>query len=277
MPEEKTNSNLALEKSIEAASTGDEKELVNFFAALLNGPLYVPERFQPVPLTHMPQYPNDFINLLGIQQEDRVLIPAFSNPAYIEEWCGQVLNFKEYEGRRLLESVPSEWWLCINPGQEIEKDISPWEIDKLRGGSDYIKEIISELDESRIINTLEVVELESSEHPKLKAKVCEFAAANAQIGKIHLLKEKGKTLEGENVDTILLGVEMKVSSPKEMESLKEEIKNLAAREMIGAEEVRVIAGIQGSNVSLGVFKKFPPIYQRKTDSYLGKILSLVRK
>src|SRR5262245_14534021 len=104
------------------ASDGDENAARSFYSLYLTHNFIVPERYQDYQLNHVPSYPNDFVNVLGVQSDSRVIVPAFTDLALLKDWCHQELRYKELTGSKLLELMPADWWICINPGDEVEKE-----------------------------------------------------------------------------------------------------------------------------------------------------------
>lgn len=258
--------NKEIEESMSLASFGYEDAARRFFEAFLSGPLFVPERYQERPIANLPEYENDFVNVLGLQDGSRVIVPVFTDPSYIETWCGNPLSYKSVNGQKLFEMLPEEWWISVNPGSEIEKEISPWEVDLLRGGTSGIDAILAELFPREVTELLEVRPVRENEQRDLKLELAQFAASHPEIARLYMLIEIGRDIDEEDVVTLLLGVQAEIRASDEADSLREEIKGMAERALIGSgEAVRVMIGTSiEDNLMLGMFRKEKPFYERQT-------------
>jgi hypothetical protein len=150
--------NIRLSTSLLLAAEGTEGYIRSFFEELLSSDLIVPNRYQHYPLTDQPSYPNDFVQILGVQDKERVVVPCFLEPSHVTEWSGTPFSYRSYKGSKLLELMPEDWWLVVGLGQNVSKEISPWEINSLRGGSEGIDAVVREhiLDEMEDISTLDI-------------------------------------------------------------------------------------------------------------------------
>jgi len=260
-------SNVALEDAIADASQGKVEFIKTFFRALIAGPLFVPERYQKQKLSYSPNYPNDFVTIMGIQDGERVVIPAFSNPELIQAWAGEEFTFRKLSGEDLLKIIPEDWWLCINPGQEFDKELSPWEISKLKSGEAAFAEIISEITSEDTATSLEISHLAPEEYPELRQTLIAFAEKEAEINAIYIAKEKENILEDSKMETILIGVELVNVDSKQIEDMRDAVQAIAAPLLIGNAKLKVVSGLSGSQLFLGVFREFTPIHQKAKASF----------
>jgi hypothetical protein len=118
-----------------------------------------------------------FFDFLTLTFENEIVVPIFSKNEYFTDWSSDSLELREVQGSHLLKVIPDTFWISINPGQEISKDISPWEIKHLLHGAEGINEIIQELkdDAQTSKNTLELELCEPQFLEKLKNICKEFA------------------------------------------------------------------------------------------------------
>jgi hypothetical protein len=263
-----------MEESMNLAAHGDDKAAREFFLAFLAGPLYVPERFQSESPLNAPEYPNDFMNVMGIRDRDRVVVPVFSNPVLIEAWCGKALTYRTLPTIELLDLMPEDWWLIVNPGCEIDKDISPWEVEQLREGVQGIPAIIEELFPTGLETVIEVETPRDDEYPELKNKLREFGAARAGVEALYLLIENGIDIDDNPTVAMLIGAKATLKDSDDMNRLRDEIRSVVDVAMIGhTERVKVlIGGDAEDNMVLGIFKQVTPFYEKPQPSMLKRFM-----
>jgi hypothetical protein len=252
-----------LEENLPKASEGNTDAIEKVLLALIEGPVYVPNRAQSHKLSFEPQYPNNLVSILGIQDKERVIVPVFSSADLVAKWFGSELLYKEYSGKSLFDILPEDWWICINPGQEIEKDISPWEISRLKHGAAGIKEIIEEIsNEDAVVQTIETKEVSPDDYKDLKSKLLEFAGKEGAILKMYVLLEKSLTIEEETLERLLIGLECDENAAG-LEKLKEQAAQICGLSLIGNLDFKILAAAKGNNIILGVFKDTEPFYNKK--------------
>ena len=253
--------NLKIEQSIEMASGGSHTAARLVFEGLVDGPLYVPDRHQAQPLSDQPSYPTDLVYVLGLQDVERVVVPVFTRASDIEEWCGLPLSYRCYDGASLFSAIPEQWWIVVNPGSEIEKDLSPWEISRLSEGHAAIDELVEELFSDVEHDTLSVGPVAEEEVKELQAELIAYAKSDPLIHKLILLKEERESVDEHELQKLLLGVE--VAEAAERATLKQHLADLANVHQIGKEAVNIFIDTDiNSSVTLGLFKNFSPFYTR---------------
>ena len=277
MTDAEKNHNAALEAALVPALEGDREARRAFFTAFLSGPLFVPERTQDTLLSHQPAYPHDLVTVLGIQDGERVVVPVFSSADAVAAWFGKELKFKTWTGERLVGIAPDGWWLALNPGQEIEKEISPWEIQQLRSGAAAIDSILEELgdDGEKVVRPVELVTPAPDELPMLREKLVAFANTDERVRALYLLKERGKDLDDNDIDTILVGADVTSRSLADLDALRAALRNTAELQMIGGDRLRVSVGAGIESLALGVFKSSTPFFQRERP-WWKRVLGLTR-
>ncbi|MCB9029554.1 MAG: SseB family protein [Deltaproteobacteria bacterium] len=243
---------------IDDAIRGDRESLRSFYNLIRNERFFVPTRYQNHALTHSPSYPNDFVNILGIQDEQRVIVPFFSKSTFIEEWFREELEFIELSGAELLDKIPQDWWACINPNLDTHKEFSPWEIEKLRGNEQDVDEAILDLLPNELSN-IELSKIESDEYPEIKTKLLDFAQNHPEIEELYLLKEQGVDESGYKQTTLLLGTKTK-NEPSI--KLKTSLDDFTRQISIGDDRIRTLFDRTLDSISLGIFKQSNPIYKK---------------
>lgn len=262
--ESENSANERIERGLLQAASGSKEGAELFFKALLEGPLFVPDRYQSAPLSDSPQYPNDFVHVLGIQDGNRVIVPVFSHAHYIEEWCGTDLQFKSYSGTTLLSKIPEDWWVIVNPGQDAEKEISPWEAQTLKGGPEGIAEVLDDLFAEEVIEPLALEVPSESEYSSLRSALASSLPTIPEIARAFLLKELGKNIEGEDSVQILIGLEIPTNDLTVLDRVKDQVAQVAQPCQIGDDPVKIIVGSDArEGIALGLFKDAEPIFVRK--------------
>jgi len=223
-----TNSALALEQLLKSASHGEEKDLRDFLKYLLAATISVPDRQQAQKLSDQAEYPNNFITFLGIKDSDRNIIPIFSDPDFISSWCGNLLKFSNINFKEVISRMPENWWLVLNPGQEFEKEFSPWELNCLLKGADGIEDIIADhcLDSEN--TPIEVRLVTDQEYQECKLTLIELAKTQPLIEKLSMLTEVTVSEDQREQYTLLIGAE--TSSDLDME--QEDQLRLKIRELV---------------------------------------------
>jgi len=230
-----------------------------FLEAFLITEVFVPTRKQQHPLSDSPNYPNDFFELLAVKDKERTIIPTFSRMELIKEWCGNELLYRKVSTKNLIERTPEEWWLILNPGLEIEKEFSPWEISQLRLGTEGVSDIVSDLaDESEPIEP-EDVEAVSQNDSGLHQALKIFFEQNASIAQLYLLRASKE----ERV-SLLIGLRLNAESDDDLEELRDKCQRVARKELIGAEDLKVLAALENQpELALGIFQEEHLLFERK--------------
>lgn len=262
-----TDSTNILEQCMLAALNGQEEGAVLFYQHFLDGDLYVPCRQQKKQLCLQPTYPNDFLDIVAVENQDKITIPVFSRPDLATSWYGEELNLRTINGKKLLEIIPDNWHLCVNPAAEVEKEFSPWELSKLRQGRENISEIVKELYLNDLIEVLEIEEASDHHYNQLKDNLSNAATVYPQITKLFLACEKGPDVDGILKTNLLLGIEANCGDSSELEKIKEDLTAHAKLILIGDQDLKVRVGGSGPNsIMLGIFQKITPFYRAKRSS-----------
>lgn len=262
---------------MELALSGDKDSARLFLELFLASNIFVPDRYQSSEIAGAPAYPNDLIWVMGLQDSDRVIVPAFTDPSMIDVWAGGSLSFRSPTGQSLLDAIPEGWWLWLNPGFDVEKEFSPWEISELRRGPGSFDVVLSEIFPEEIVEPLSVSPIPETEYQSLKEALKAFALAAPAVRKIFLLREEGKDFEGSIKTQLLIGIEADVLNSDEADSLREAAHSSVATHQIGADPIRVMVGRDAKDgLYLSLFKGVEPIYSRPALSVLGHAAKKLR-
>ncbi|MCB0354504.1 MAG: SseB family protein [Bdellovibrionales bacterium] len=266
------------EPLLQKASDGDTAAARAFYEAFLREQLTVPRRHQTYPLSNAPQYPSEFLDVLGVASEDGVTtVPVFSSARLVPEWAGNDLLVRTIVGAELLKLIPEGWWITFNPGSDWGKEFSSWEISQLLLGENAIDEVVrecfeGEIDDQAILEPLSLEIPSESHHQKLRQALEGAGAEHREIQKIWLLHHRA---EG-TAERLVLGILLRDAAASETSKIQGMFEKLCAPYVIGAESLRVYvgAGDDGLPLNLGQFEPFPPCFEQKqTPYFLTKLLN----
>lgn len=249
----------SLTQALLLAASGEQQEGELFYRGFINGPLFVPKRHQAQSLSDAPLYPSDLVYILGIQDSERVVAPVFTEPHFISEWCGLELDFSEFSGERFVTAVPEGWWAIINPGQEISKELSPWELSKLSRVGD-IPELLEELYSSSSPETLEIAPVSEADYPKVFQALLSAIKEDKTVLRATLLQEGG-------AERLLLGVKIASnghSPAQQREHFQKSLSDRIAPSLIGEHPVEIVVYFDGESAPLPqLFETYGAIYEVK--------------
>lgn len=258
-----------LEQLMIEAADGSKESAAAFYSSLLEEKIFVVDRFQSAPLSDPPKYPDEFFNILGIQTPKRVYVPVFSKAEHITTWASTSLTHREIKGADLLKQIPEDWWLIFNPGQEIEKELSAWELNHLRAGKESISEIINEIfheDELEI----ELEALKGSDYPQLKFKLISEGKSSSNISKIILAKQPNPNHSLLTSYNILVGIYVNAEDA----NLKTKLQQIADNAQIGNDPAKVFILTSKNKANYNFFENYEPVYNRESSrgsSFFDKI------
>ncbi|MCB0338611.1 MAG: SseB family protein [Bdellovibrionales bacterium] len=256
-----TEANILIEEALDKALDGDREATERVYLAFLNGPLYVPIRYQSIPFAPTAEYPNDLISIFAVRENDTTFVPVFSSPEQIEIWCERQLEFRCYTGADLCTIIPDGWWIALNPGADANKEISFWEIEQLRFGKDSIPTLLSEYN-LELVEQFSTEQIPLDQYPKLVKALSQEALNYPQIVRMHILREDAKNIDGEVVQSILVGIQVHCDEKSLLSSIEEKFSQIADRSQIGDHPVKVLLGNSSESLSLGIFKRSRPFYTR---------------
>lgn len=251
---------------MQRAIEGDRNAARSFYLALMKIELVVPERFQEIELQNVATYPNDIINVLGLKVSEGPIVPAFFEEEDVFQWCGKPLNVRKLSLNALMDILPENWSICIDPGHDVEKLLSPWELSELRGGEDAIAGIVDDLFSSQEFESLEIEDVAESDYPELRGELMNISKDVSEVQRIFLARERGAELEGRVNERLLIGVETSPGSTTERrDEIRRVMTDAARRGLIGGSAFRLLLGDdEGSQALLGLFKGHKSLYQRSS-------------
>ncbi len=265
---------ISLAELLPRCQAGDRMALVDFYQSLLLGSVLIPSRFQKNTISNQARYPDDFFGLLALQGKEQVFIPVFTSEPVMRQWCPESLTYDPVSFPKLLARVPSDWWIVLNPGQEVEKEFSPWEIDLLRGGTGSIGELIDELLGEKVAGEVSIRGIFPSEFPSLQKEIVAYAAQDPRVELVYAaMEERGQNLEPH----LILGVSITPSAAHELEIVRTQIQTITQAELIGDRAPRILIGMGGTqSVALGICRGLTPLYVGASTHLEGRFASDVR-
>jgi hypothetical protein len=136
-------SHSTLTKALQSAGMGSSKEIEEFFSALLKSSVFIPLRREggntnPVAGEHSVES----LPYLFIEYEEHSCIPVFSEEEFLYHWAEREILVSEDAFKSFIWTLPQNTWLYLNPNQDVGKEISPWEVELLKHGTDAIPDLV---------------------------------------------------------------------------------------------------------------------------------------
>ncbi len=268
--------NDTIEPCMTKAMLGSRDATEEFYKRFLKGPVVVPERYQSPKIEETVTYPNEFTNILGLEDRGQVFVPAFTSAELMKDWCQMDLKYKTLSGQELLSLVPESWWVWLNPGSEVEKEFSPWEIQELKNGPAGIPAVLDEICAAEPAETISISQLGETEYQNTKNALVDLSSRTPEVNKLFLAKEECLNEDDQKTYTVLVGIETTACSALEIEKLKSSFQAAAEKTLIGGDPVKTFVGAGGNSVILGLFRGIKPCYRKSRLSLLSSFLSKVR-
>lgn len=269
---------ILIEQLMLAALQGEQDAAATFYRLFLRSELFVLYRSQEQKLQQQPIYPNQFFNIMAVQDGDKVIVPTFTTEELISTWCAEKLRTRALSCTDLLQLLPEDWYICLNPGSAVEKEFTPWEIAKLKQGQGNVAEVVEELYLKEAIEVLEVTAANQQDHQALIASLKQAAPNYTEVRRLFLACENGRDIDNRPTSTLLLGIEALCKDPARLEKIKDELSSSARLSLIGDQEIKVRIGASGPNsMILGIFKDIAPFYQAQEASAWHRLVRFLRR
>jgi hypothetical protein len=252
----------SLDELLSAAIDGGREAVERFYTRLLDARVVVPRRFQALPLSDSPEYPHELFDLLGVKDRERVCIPIFTTAESVPAWSGTEFLLREISLTELLGLVPDGWWIVLNPGSEVEKEFSPWELEQLRAGQESVPLLVEEALADEAEHGLSFCEIEP-EFVGLGGVLADFAQSRSEIESVYLLQRQREATDA-GLPALVVGVRTYGISVDAQEQLRSDMVAVAEKALIGAATVQVVlGGALGGSMLDEVFGRFSPCFSRK--------------
>ena len=133
-----------LEHLLDLAERGDNEAIKEFYQKVLETELFIPLK----PGFYGPE--NEVLTqerFMVVEQANKKVIPVFTKHEYLVHWGAHPENSAEKTFKALMRIITDDVWIYLNPNQEVGKEFSPWELEKLReDGANAVAEIMAELE-----------------------------------------------------------------------------------------------------------------------------------
>ena len=240
---------------LQIAASGDPSAVKDFYTELLNSSVFIPlQAAQP----------------LRFVDNDHTCIPAFFSDTSALLWAEGKYPVEKRAFRQLLQSIRENEWMLLNPGEELGKELSPWEISTLLQGPESIEELISELE---FLPNVEVdVDHSTSLCPRFREQARSILDQYPPITEAFLIRVT--TREPNETEKIMLGLKSTNLHPSKESAMLQELQDLAhnSSELLGG--LTVITDLnQRTNPNVLLFDGATPFYMapRQSDGPLARI------
>jgi len=217
---------------LEAAAVGNRKAAKKFYDYLWTAEVCIPVKMTSK-REHSPG--DDFIT---VEHEGRRIIPIFSSEEALRQWDeGESCNFVKKEFKSFLWLIPKETWLHFDGGLEYGKEISPWELERLKdGGVSAFDDILDEVmgvDESQV-----TIYPLTEEYNQLKQELTYVLESYPAVKEASLIKIKlespvgdaqwASRIENDNKNPqLVLGIKHDGLSEEKLQLLNEDIEQFS--------------------------------------------------
>jgi hypothetical protein len=266
-----------LESLLTRAAHGKLAEIVDFLGYLRDSKVWVAERFQDKPLSDAPEYPNEFFNILGIRDKDRICVPVFTRPELLAQWSGLDLKFRELTFSDLASLIPDEWWVILNPAQETEKEFSPWELQKILEGEGSLNEVAEDLLGHFQDDPIDLSPVSETEFNTLRTGLINSISTLPEIRRINLGKSNLADSEAGNEFQLIVAIYLNQSSEK-LQFIRNQCRDLLTLEQITPERSKIFIIEPQDELHAKLFEGLPAIYEnvRKPD-FFERVRKLFRR
>ena len=271
---EKSAPDAALLKKLEDAALERPGAAAEFFRAMLEADVFIPKK----PSLALSDVVGSFDTLgyLTAKDEDREILPIFSNPEMLLAWAGRDVPVERRRFAVLLTVVKDELWLHLNPGQDFGKEFSPWEVGLLRQGPGAIPELAAESSDE-----VPEVEIDSGPdlYPELKSKLKTVFEVYEGVEEAFLVdvREAGAT-----EFSPLIAVRQKGMTPEKVSTLTLEIEGLTGELLEASQKATILTDLDDpKSLGTGILRDAVPFYLKQQAYPAGglksKLFSLFRR
>lgn len=212
---------------LDRASFGKAEEIRAFLKELLKSQVFIPldpkakNDLEPFEVK-IGENTAESLGYLQVDLEGRKLIPVFSELEFLNSWSTKTeLNFVQKEFSKMLWGLNPDSWLHLNPGQNVGKEFSPWEVEILRGGEEGIEELVNELCD---VSDLGVEVDTHNQFPELQGQFRAVLEIYPEMKEAFLIAMR----EGETAPwKPLLGIKRQELKKSKVNYIREEFKNIA--------------------------------------------------
>ena len=183
------------------------------------------------------------------------MLPIFSDELYLQDWLGEEAPFEKVRFASLIWEVEKETWMHLNPGQEVGKEISPWEIELLKQGPDAVPEIAAEI--SGVSEDIEV-RSDPDLFPDLKRQLRPVLELFAEIEEAFLVSVTSPEM-GEGCP--ILGLRHKGLDTKKLDYLNGELRTIVEQHFDTDKDLVFVKDIDNKkDPNVIFFREVTPFY-----------------
>lgn len=255
----------------EQAFSGNRAACVSFLRTFLETELVIPDREQTEKLSFSVEASSPFFPFFAFESEGETFVPVFELEEQVASWTGTPLSSRRYSGRQLFTLMPASWWVVFNPGSEVEKVFSPWEIALLRTGSEEaIAEVVTELFDSPSEEFLDARTVEPGEHPQLFEAFSQFCRTTHSVKEGWVLEIAPATEENPAAKEVIIGVMISpgvdaATSATHTAALRLNLEQRLGPFLIGWGTLRTAVIAEGEQSVIGsLLSSHAPLYRRPT-------------
>lgn len=207
------------------AADGRPSAIEAFFDILLRSTVYVPIKAQTISspengLKEIGGKGAGTTNFASVDYMGNQCIPIFSEERFVEDWSEADFTCIKKEFKVLLQLLGDEMWLYINPGQDVGKELTEWEIERLRKGPDAIPELAAALNESPI-GEIEV-NTNSQAFPKLYEKLLPVFQVYSELEEAFIVSVKEG---GDEIERPMVGLLWGKTNPAKKKYIRGEVED----------------------------------------------------
>ena len=267
LPEVESDLEQCLLKALEAPSS---KSIELFYQTFLKASLFVPRRFQEKQISNLAAFPSPFLDVLAVSAEDENYVPVFTSLSEMTDWTNEELEYLRITGEEVCKRTPDDWWLTLNPAGDFGKELSPWEVKRLRSGTAAMDELVVEqLRGEDPSITFEPLGEETLE--RVKDSLEKLLESTPEITSVYI----GVHTTEETPERYIAGVLH--TSVEDLDSFQDGIESEIARLFIGDIPIEVHFGASlEESPSLALFRFTKPIVERASTSTPKMLLARLR-
>lgn len=249
-----------LVEAMERAAEGAPGSLKEFYVQFLADELFVPVAMvvsaHEIPLVG--KNAESAFHFTTVRQGPDTVLPVFTQPEFVEVWAEREWPFEKIAVAALLQVIGSEMHLHLNPGQEIGREFTPWELSLLRNGIDAVDELVADAQSERSLE-LEV-ETHSSLFPELKKRMSSILEAYDGIEEAFLISVKEA---GSSQPSPVLGLRHEDLPQQLLERACSEIQEQLSELLQPGQELTIVEDMKhAKNHLVRLFEDATPFYFR---------------
>ncbi len=208
-----------------------------------------------------------------VSYEGSLTLPIFTEESFVGDWLDTQCVITEVEFSKLLWYLGAEDWLYINPGQELGKEITPWEIEQLRRGPEGIPDLVEALKEE--FDEELTVENNPENLGKLRSKLLPLLELYPELIEAFLVTIR----EGEKGDEKpTLGLRYRRITDAKRMYLRSEFDNLSKEHLPGHQQLFLVDDLgEPNSPNIRLFEGATPIYIGPAAAHAEPTESLMEK